>query len=204
MRHHKLAFAAIAMAPLLLLMGCDPPDQSTVSRPAEALTLTGSQVPTLNGIAPNRLVAFRFVYGTWQQEPVQVDERAVLDLGKPRNMAATGKTATFYTDANTWTGADPDPTLDSNDEISFMVPNAFGEARSIDDTQYNIHYTLGEPAHVVHGSGVKVKVADPLVAGSAAWMYLFQSDGTLDPAAGQAPPANYVFSLTSGDYKTTY
>jgi hypothetical protein len=189
---------------LLLLTACEQRDISTVSRPNDPVVLTGAQVPSLTGVAPNRIVAFNFVYGNWVQQPVQVDERAVLDLSKPRNGAPTGKTARFYTDANTWTGADPDPTFDADDELSFMVPGAFGQARSIDDDAANFHYTLTNPPHVVPGSGVQVQIADPLVAGSAAWIYLFRSDGTLDPAAGAAPAVNYTFSLASGDYKTTY
>jgi hypothetical protein len=165
--------------------------------------MTGAQLPALQGSVPGRVVGFRFVYGTWQQIPVQVDERAVLDLSKPKNGTPTGKTALFYTDPNTWTGADPDPNFDANDELVFMVKDAFGKARSINDDSNNVHYTLDEPAHVVHGSGVEVQVDDPLGSDAQSWVYLFRSDGTLNPAAGQAR-VQYAFNLLSGDYKTTY
>ena len=57
---HRLAPAAFAM--------------STLNRPADPVVLTGSDVPSLVGIAPGDLVAFRYESG-WQQIPVQVDER---------------------------------------------------------------------------------------------------------------------------------
>jgi hypothetical protein len=170
-----------------------------VTRPYDAVVLTGAAVPALQGIAPNRLVAFRFVNGTWEQIPVQVDERAVLDLATPKHLAPIGKTATFYTDANTWTGADPNANLDADDEISFMVRDANGQARDIDSGG---SYVLTQPAHTA-SSGVEIEVNDPRKVDSAAWVYLFQSDGTLDPAAG-APSISYGYSLNAGDYKTKY
>ena len=162
------------------------------------------QVADLQGIAPNRLVGFAFHYGMWQQVPIQVDERAVLDLSKPKNARTSGRTTLFYTDPNTWTGADPDATFDANDEVAFMARDMYGTARSIDDDERDVHYTLSEPPHVVPGSGVQVRVSDPLVADSGSWMYLFESDGTLDPAAGRAALVNYQFVLLSGNYKSTY
>jgi hypothetical protein len=199
----KLLGAFLALVPIALA-GCALTDVPSVARPFEPLVLTGAQVPGLQGIAPNRLVAFRFVYGTWEQVPVQVDERAVLDLNKPKNGVPVGQTALMYTDPNTFTGADPKPTLDADDEIALMVNRTFGLARSIDDDAHGVHYTLGEPAHVVPGSGTKIKLADPLQPNSSAWVYLFQSDGTLSPGAGATPPVRYTFKLLSGDYKTTY
>jgi hypothetical protein len=203
MRRRRLGCVALLGLASLVLVACDRNDISTIDRPYDAVTITGAQVPRLAGAPVGRVVAFRFVYGTWQQVPVQVDERAVLDLAAPYRQAPTGKTALFYTDTNTWTGADPDPALDANDEISFLASDTFGRARSIDDSQNDVHYTLGNPPHVVAGSGVEIRLHDPLDANAASWIYLFRSDGTLDPAAGRAP-VGYRFSLNSGDYKTTY
>ena len=124
-------------------------------------------------------------------------------FARPKNQSSP-QTALFYTDANTWTGADPDATFDANDEIAVMSRELFGEAHSIDDDERNVHYTLDEPDHVVAGSGVQVKVTDPLVANSGSWLYLFESDGTLDPAAGRDPLVDYDFNLLSGNYKATY
>jgi hypothetical protein len=203
MRRALLTIGLLALAPLVLA-ACERRDVPTASRTDDAVVLTGAQVSRLQGVAPGRVVGFAFQYGTWRQVPVQVDERAVLDLSKPKNGAATGHTALFYTDPNTWTGADPNPAFDADDEIAFMARDMFGTARSIDDDDHDVHYTLGEPPHVVSGSGVQVRVSDPLVADSGSWLYLFQSDGTLDPAAGRAPLVDYRFVLLSGNYKSTY
>jgi hypothetical protein len=200
MRRKWWTVGALALAPLVLV-ACERRDAPTANRADEAVVLTGANVPDLQGIAPNRLVAFSFHYGTWEQEPVQVDERALLDLGRPRNLTA-GVTARFYTDAGTFTGADPVATLDADDEIAFMSRDMHGQAHSIDDG--TVDYTLDEPDHVVAGSGVEVKTVDPLVADSGSWMYLFESDGTLDPAAGRPPLVDYDFILLSGEYKSTY
>ena len=60
-----------------------------------------------------------------------------------------------------------------------------------------------EPAGVVPGSGVAVQVDDSLGTDQQGWVYLFESAGALDPAAG-LDYVDYDFVLTSGDYKTTY
>src|SRR5437773_9315768 len=52
---------------------------STLNRPADPVVLTGGDVPSLRGIATNLLVAFKYS-GGWQQIPVQLDERANVDL----------------------------------------------------------------------------------------------------------------------------
>ncbi len=198
-----MSVIVVAVVAPLLLVACERRDVSTVARPHEAIVLTGGQVPGLQGIAPNRLVAFRFRYGTWEQIPVQVDERAVVDLAVVKNQAPIGKTALLYTDPNTFTGADPNTNVDADDEIAFMVKDLFGEAHDIDDDVLNVHYTLDQPANTTAGSGVEVEVNDPLGSDRRAWVYLFRSNGTLDPAAGRVP-IDYEFVLESGNYKTTY
>jgi hypothetical protein len=55
----------------------------------------------------------------------------------------------------------------------------------------------------VPGSGVTLTITDPLDAGKAGYVYLFESNGTLAPDASQQY-VTYTFSLLSGDYKTTY
>jgi hypothetical protein len=203
MRRALLTVVLLALAPLVLV-ACERRDAPTASRTDDAVVVTGAQLPGLQGVAPGRIVGFAFRYGQWLQVPVQVDERAVLDLSKPKNGPASGQTALFYTDPNTWTGADPNATFDADDEVAFMARDMFGTARSIDDDQLNVHYTLSQPPHVVSGTGLQVRVSDPLVANSGSWLYLFQSDGTLDPAAGRPPLVDYNFVLLSGNYKSTY
>jgi hypothetical protein len=161
-----------------------------LNRPADPVIFTGAEVPSLAGIAPQDLVAFRWESG-WHQVPVQVDERAVVDFKVAMNQGPGGLTRLDYTDSNTFTGPDPDPTLDADDEIVFMAGDV-----GLKPAEFS------EPAGVVAGSGIQVTISDPL--GSApGYVYLFRQDGSLDPAAGR-DYVSYQFNLLSGDYKTTY
>ncbi len=161
-------------------------------RDLDPVVMTGAQAGSLQGAPAGRVVAFARHSGAWQQIPVQVDERATVDLGPVRNLPTSGVTATVYTDPNTKVGADPDPNLDANDEIAFMARDA-GDAASL----------APDPAGVVPASGVQVKVTDPTAPSSLAFVYLFRSDGSLSPGAGRSY-VTYNFSLNSGNYLSTY
>lgn len=177
------------------LRSADVAEASTLTRDEDPVVLTGADIPTLNGIAPNLLVAFRHTGSAWAQIPVQVDERDVRDYATIYNgcCVGAGQTSLQYTDANTWTGADTDATIDANDEIVFMAKDAGV-----------IPPSFSEPANVIAGSGREATVSDPLNPGQAGYVYLFRSDGTLDPGAGVAYVA-YNFTLNPpADYKTTY
>jgi hypothetical protein len=192
-----------------VLAGCD--DINTVARPDAPQVLTGAQLPALVGTDPGDIVAFRWRrdddVGSWQQMSVQVDERKVVGFGQqPASNSTPGVTGTVYgsgtsavtalqyADAGTFVGADTDPSFDANDELVFMVSDAGGKPRAGEGA---------DPAGVVPGSGVAVQLDDPLGDDDQGWMYLFESAGGLDPAAGK-DYVDYEFALTSGDYKTTY
>lgn len=193
------------------LVGCDHAP-STVHRPIDPVVLTGAQLPQLVGEAPGDIVAFAHRkpdgHAVWDQVPVQVDERAVVPFGTtpPSNSTpgvtgtvygygSGGPTALQYTDPGTWVGADTDAAFDADDELVFM---AF-DAGSIASAE-----VPDEPAGVVPGSGVAVKIEDPQEPGSVGYVYLFVRSGPgLDPAAGE-DYVTYDFDLTSGPYKTTY
>ncbi len=181
---------------------------STLDRPSDPVVLAGADVPSLGGIEPSDLVAFRYDSG-WQQIPVQVDERAVKDFADVYNVGGgaggersaisgqaypkpIGVTNLFYTDIGTFTGPDPDATLDDDDEIAFMAKDAGGEPPS-----------FSEPSGAITGSGVEVAITDPLDPGASGYVYLFESAGTLDPGAGQQY-VSYKFNLDSGEYLETY
>jgi hypothetical protein len=125
-----------------------------------------------------------------------VDERDVKTFGAVYNNLLPGSYNTVstlqYVDAGTFTGADSDATLDTNDEIVFMANDAGGAPPS-----------FSQPAGIVANSGVQITIADPLAGGQTGYMYLFRQDGSLSPGAGQSY-VNYMFSLNSGNYKTTY
>ena len=150
----------------------------------------------LHGIAPADLVAFRWD-GSWQQIPVQVDEKEVMDLNriygpgyptcgdpcysKPRN----GAVHRNYTDAGTWVGPDTDATLDGDDEVAFMARDAGGKVAS-----------GFAPGGVNPASAVEVALSDTLYGGEG-YVYLFEDASGLDPAAG-ADYVDYDFVLESG------
>jgi hypothetical protein len=197
-----LVLATTTLVPLLA--ACDPA-QSTIDRPDDPVVLTGSSLARLRGKAPNRIVAFRVTpEKTWQQVPVQVDERAVVDFGAYPTSNTTpgtvgtvyggapiGRTALQYTDPDTFTGADPNATFDDDDELVFMASDLGGLAPQ------------GHPAGVVAGSAVEVTVKDPIDEDDLGWLYLYETTGSLQPGAGRSY-VTYTFGLTSGDYRTTY
>jgi hypothetical protein len=167
-------------------------------RSADPVVLDGSNVPSLIGEKPNHIVAFRFGKSGWHQVPIQVDERAVIDYAAVRQGNQTENrpfSHLAYTDPKTFAGADPDPTLDGNDEIAAMAKDS-GRAATGRKGKTN-------PKGVVKNSRVKIDVKDPLQAKVHRYIYLFISKGKLKPAAGK-DYVDYDFSLDSGDYKTTY
>ncbi len=175
------------------------------------VVIAGSALPLLMGKAPSGIVAFRRrqVSGqpTWQQLPVQIDERAVVDYGvRPVVAPAAGATGTVYgtppvgltalqyTDPNTFVGRDPDPKFDDNDELVVMLADAGSQALP----------GVAAPDGVVPGSGVELALVDPNEpAGGGHWIYLFVSAGALTPDAG-VDYVGYDFRLTSGAYRATY
>jgi hypothetical protein len=192
------------------------PPGSTVTRREEPVVIqqslpdqtgyaTGSinvQLPArLLGIPPGDLVAFRWD-GRWEQIPVQVDEREVMDLNKPytntrpscsdpcyNNPPNGGAIHPEFTDPGTFVGADSDPTLDANDEVALMAFDAGGPRT----TPY-------APTGVDAASAVEVEISDPL-DGGVGYVYLFEDTSGLDPAADK-DYIDYEFNLTNGPYKT--
>jgi len=186
------ALAALAAGPTGAAERTAP--KCPLRRVADPVVLRGSDLPTLRGIRPAELAAFAFV-GGWRQIPVQVDERAVVDYADVYH-GVLGKGASFptlvYADAGTFTGADPDPALDADDEVVFLARDA-GEK----PPQWR------DPPGVSAGSGVQVEIDDPLAGGGKGYVYLFRSAGGLDPAAGKAY-VRYEFRLKAGDYRKVY
>jgi hypothetical protein len=163
-----------------------------LDRPADPVVLTGADLPMFASMPPQLLVAWRYRQG-WQQIPVQVDERASIDFGTIYHQPSpSGITQLVYTDPSTWTGGDPNPLIDADDEIVFMAQDS-GERPA----------TWSEPSHVVARSGIEIALSDPLAPERQGFVYLFQQDGSLDPGAG-AQYVSYSFNLLSGNYKATY
>ena len=169
--------AAAGMA--LGVTGC------TLNRPEDPVVLTGAQLPALSSVAAGDVVAFRWLQN-WGQVPVQVDERKSVNFQTVYNNAVSANfTTTVYADPGTFTGADSDGNVDSDDEVAFMARDVGVEAP--DDA--------GTPAGVVAGSGVKVRVRSTLGGDTKdGWIYLFKRSGNLDPGAGQHY-VSYAFNL---------
>ena len=197
-----LAIAIVALLAPAATAGGEP------LRADETVTLTGERLPALTGADPGAVVAFRFAGGgkggRWNQIPVQVDERKVVDFGVPpaanggRRTEGTvygtrpsGQTALQYADPGTFTGADTDTAFDADDELTFVAGHAGPAApRGL------------RPPPATTGAPLRVQVGDPH-GGKRAFVYLTRSRGGLDPGAGVDLVA-YDFRLTSGDYRTTY
>jgi hypothetical protein len=195
-RRTVVALAALAVTGVAV--SCEPdPVRSTLDRAIDPVVVTGAQVSALNGAAPNRIVAFKGSSTGWTQIPVQVDERKATTVQAAYNLpagqfgASTNIPVTVYADPGTFVGADTNANLDADDEIAFMARDAGGDAAS-----------LSAPAGTT-GGGVELRIADPLDSAATGYVYLFRSDGSLDPSAGQHY-VGYAFNLLSGDYRTTY
>jgi hypothetical protein len=164
---------------------------STLSREHDPVVLEGASLPTLAGGPVGAIVAFRYEEGAggWQQIPVQVDERKLVDFGVVYNLAPIGITTMAYADATTYTGPDPDPGFDADDELVFMSGDVGGRA-------------TGLPGGVLPETGLEVAVTDP-IDGGIGWAYLFLTDGTLWPDAGR-DDVTYTFDLLAGTYIPDY
>lgn len=163
-------------------------------RQADPIVVAGATAPKLLGKAPSEVVAFRWTGRKWRQVPVQVDERAIVDYRVVRQSPGFGAFSQLaYTDPDTFAGADPDPTLDADDEIAAMARDAGERAGKRERS----------PKGVRGGSQTVVKVSDPLRPKTKRHLYLYRSRGGLDPSAGKRY-VEYDFSLNSGDTKSTY
>jgi hypothetical protein len=193
LRPRAATFALALSLSVALCVGASVSAAATLDRPADPVVLTGADLSALAGAAPGDIVAFRYSSG-WVQVPVQVDERVVVDFAQIYDyLGGIGTTVDTlaYADAGTYTGADTDATFDADDEIVFMVADA-GDQPPL----------FSEPAGVVAGSGVQIRIVDPLDAGTG-YVYLFERSGGLDPGAG-ANYAEYQFNLLAGSYPADY
>ncbi len=206
MDRRKVVRVLLGAAACLLAVAPAATAASLRSSTDEPVVLTGSKLGPLDGIKPRRLVAFRSTgSGAWRQIPVQVDQRLEVDFGTmPSSNGSPGATGTVYgttavgtealqyADANTFVGADPDPTLDDDDEVAMIASDAGPRAPA----------HAGAPHGVVAAGARRVAVSDPL-SGRKDFVYLYESKGSLDPSAGR-DYVHYDFRLTSGDYRSTY
>ncbi len=176
--------------------------------------LDGSAVPKLIGATIPSVVGFAWDGKAWQQVPVQVDERDIVNPGKilhwptanwPKNADGTDFTILVYTAPSTpsagytnyptYTGSDSNPLFDANDQISFLSNDAGQKAPA----------ATAAPPDTVNGIREEVKAVDPLNAGDVGYVYLFESsNAALSGGSAGTTGVHYDFSLDSGDYAATY
>src|SRR5437667_8832948 len=139
--------ASTAVLALAALISWAPALANQLDRPRDPVVMTGSQLPWLQGARPVAIVAFRRE-ADWVRIPVQVDERANVDFTTIYHVTfydiviPFGYKVLTYTDPSTWTGPDPNPAFDADDELVFMAREA-GDERA----------AAPEPGGTVPGSG---------------------------------------------------
>ena len=196
----RSGIAVLALAALALL--APPALAAPLDRPDDPVVITGAGVPSLGGAAPGKVLAFAWS-GSWDQIPVQVDERKLFDLRvaypTPFAAAATApatrpsprpRSCATPIRAPGWARTPTRRSTPTTRSPSWPGTPAPRPAR------------VPDPAGVVAGSRVEIKVTDPL-DGGAGYVYLFRQTGSLDPGAGEQY-VTYSFSLASGAYPSTY
>ncbi len=176
-------FLASCCCAAIALAGAGTASAGLEQRAGDPVVVSGEDVPRLIGVSPSKIVAFAWK-GGWQQIPVQVDERktvSVRDLyPTPAPAYVRAPDLTFelevYADSETRSGADPDALLDGNDEIALMSQDAGARVRS---------GKVAGPAGTSARKATMVEVKDP-VDGAAAWVYLFEANGSPDQSAGRS------------------
>jgi hypothetical protein len=186
-----MRFAQIPILVVLVAIAGATAQAASLARDRDPVVITGEPVQALWGWPIGEIVAFRYE-GGWQQIPVQVDERTMVDFATVYDQPPVGLLTTAYADSTTYTGPDDDPAFDDNDELVFMAADAGDPAPG----------GAGAPAHVMPGSGLEISITDPLDGGQG-YAYLFRSDGSLSPDAGQ-DYVTYDFNLLAGDYIPDY
>merc|ERR1719347_495427 len=95
-----------------------------------------------------------------------------------------------YSDENTFTGSDPDPNLDADDEVVFMKRD-IGSKYTDEVFSY--------PYGTIETQFAELEVQYPDTNETLGWVYLFVSGGDLVQGAGERR-INYTFNLIKGDY----
>ncbi|HEY7440475.1 MAG TPA: hypothetical protein VIC35_13850 [Acidimicrobiia bacterium] len=189
-----VVLAVCSLAGAVLVVQAPAASATPINRPSDPVVITGATTPTLQGQVPTQIVGFRADGSGWVQIPIQVDERAMLDLGLVYHGAANGVKVLAYTSNATFAGADPNKKFDADDELAFMARDTGVQATA-----------ASAPVGTVSGTGVAVHVTDPLAPGADGYVYLFvKAKGSkLQQGAGKKY-VKYQFHLDSGNYKKTY
>lgn len=206
--HRRITSLVVVVVLGLVLSSCNYIHGPLLTRADGPVVLTAGDFGIDGlGLDPDRVVAYRWnaTSSSWVQLPVQIDERHVVDFGsQPANNTSAGTpgtvygtspigvTALQYSDPSTWVGADPDATVDADDEVVFMARDAGPEAPA----------AAQPPAGTIGGAGRHVQLTDPDV-GVVGHVYLFYGTAGADPSAG-FDLVDYEFVLDGGAYRDDY
>ncbi len=203
-----------AVLPLVVaLAGCTKYG-GTLARPEDPVVVDGASTPNLLGAAVSRVVGFAWDGSAWNQIPVQVDERDLVNPGQILHRASANwaknadgsdfkilvyttpaTAAAGYTSWPTFTGADSDPTFDANDQVSFMS----------NDSGKQVPSGTAVPPNTDASTLEELRVTDPLDSNGWGYVYLFTSTSSaLTGGSGPTTGVSYTFSLDSGSYTSTY
>jgi len=189
----KICAAGAALWIAMWLTGGLASGEGLDGRECDPVVLEGKVLPSLLHSPPDRIVGFQWQDG-WVPIPVQIDERKVVDFGALYDRDPSGITFLTYADVRTGAGADDDPTFDADDELVFMARDSGDRAANAETA----------PKGTLPGSSLELEITDPL-DGHRAYLYLFRSDGSLHPDAGEQY-VQYAFKLLTGDgdYRRDY
>jgi len=186
--------AGLAYSLLILygrLVNAESIYSNSLNRGSDPVVITGAELRSLNRVAVDRIVGFRF-QEDWEQIPIQIDERKYVDFGVVYNNSPVDHGIVAYTDPDTYVGPDTNPSFDVDDELVFMAKDAGDPAPLSGD------FPLG----VLEESYVEIQIYDPL-DDAVGYVYLFESDGSLGQAAGE-DYVTYNFRLLKGSYVPNY
>ena len=164
---------------------------NSLNRDNDPVVIAGMELRSLNRVAVDHIVGFRF-QDSWEQIPIQIDERKYVDFRVVYGNTAVGHGILAYADPNTYVGPDTYPDFDADDELVFMAKDA-GNA---------IPLSIDFPVGVLAESRVEIQIHDPL-DGAVGYLYLFESDGSLAQDAGK-DYVTYNSRLLRGPYITSY
>ncbi len=163
-------------------------------RSDDPVVFKGIDLPCLLNTPFTNKVAFKYD-NAWIQVPIQFDEMALMNVNSPYGPFIgqgnipnqSGYDVLFYTDANTYVGADPDPNFDNDDELAFMYRDAGAQSTA-----------TTAPIGALPNTCCELTISDPL-SSEIKYIYIFEQDGSLSQDAG-IDYVDYVFNLTAGTY----
>lgn len=171
--------------------------ETAIDRTMEPVVLEGRILPSLTSRATSQIVGYRLTE-TWEQVPIQVDERVEVDFSQIYNDPETsGRTTMAYADPATFVGPDSDPMFDLDDEVVFLAGD-LGQ-----------RWTSGSrPMGTNPSPRIEVRVADPLT-NAEGFLYLFVATAGQEPGAGRtAVQLDFQLLLPDGartkDYREHY